>query len=802
MNKYGKQAVVAGLLIITVVSVFVWLRGTSREPSLNVLLITLDTTRADRIGAYGYEQAHTPVLDQLARDGVLFERAISPAPLTLPAHASLFTGLYPPEHGLRTNGYGSLPESNQVLSEILSQAGFDTSAFVASFVLDRKFGLNRGFQHYDDNLADAEPTQDAIHRFRDGRLVVDSALEWLTSPRDKPFFCWVHLYDPHFPYEPHTVETEGVSTDVLYDGEITYTDQQVGRLLEQVTQHPRTVVVVVGDHGESLGDHSELQHGYTLYDSTQHVPLIVQGVPDVQPGTRVSTTVSLVDLLPTLLELLNLPEADGISGRSLMAGLSGQPLEQRPCYGTTDDPFLQNGWSPLRSLTTDRWRYIRTTRPELYDLQADPQELTNLAGEDPEQVQKLEGQLVDLESSLAVGQAAEVQLSGAEQRALASLGYVSGGTRQEAPQQNDLPDVKDMLPFNTATQSAIDMLDQGRFAEAETALRKIVSESPPEHVSSRLYLGTVLEQQDQTAEAEKIYQKVLECRPDDSAALFHLGALYADLGRFEEAIQIFEKCLIVEPESTETLFNLGLAKSRTGDAAAAERIFRQVLQIDPLFPGAWAGLGTLYSRQRRPADAMAAFQSELKLNPDSIEAHINLGVQLGGQQRFEQAREHFKTATELAPESIDARFNLGICEEMLHNYDAAIFQVQKAIKLAPESPGLRTALGNIYLKSGQKAEAIEAFESEIELTPDWIPAHIQLAMLMSEQQRIPEAIKHLETVVRLEPANVQALLRIGSLYAEVGNRDKAIKSLGKVLRIQPGNSQATEELARIRSLKP
>jgi len=746
---------------------FVWIRVSSESPP-DILLITLDTTRADRIGAYGYQKARTPVLDQLAREGVLFERAISPAPLTLPVHACLLTGLYPPEHGLRTNGYGKLPEQLPTMAEILSDEGYEAGAFVASFVLDHKFGLNRGFEVYDDNLADAKPTQDAIHRFRDGRLVVDAALKWLGLPRSQPVFCWVHLYDPHAPYEAHTAEFGDDFADSLYDGEIAYTDLQVGRLIEYLKEHPRTIVIVAGDHGESLGDHFELQHGYTLYDSTQHVPFIIKGFPDSVPGTRISSTVSLVDLLPTVTDLVGQPQPNGISGRSLKAGLLGQStLESRVCYGGTDDPFLQNAWSPLRSLTTDGWRYIRTTRPELYDLVADPQELKNLASEMPERVQEMDQQLIDLESAFAVTEAADVQLSGAEQKALSSLGYIGGASREEAPKENTLPDVKDMLPFNVATQQAIDLTEQGQFAEAEILLKKIVSESPPEHVFSRLYLGSALGSQGKYAEAEEIYKKVLDKRPDDETTLFQLGTLHADQGQFEQAVTVFERCLDLDPESTEPLFNLGLVRSRMGDADSAERIFRAVLQLDPMFPGAWVALGTLLAQNGRTAEAISAFNAELEINPESIEANINLGVLLGGENRIQESHERLLRAVELAPERTDARFNLGICEEMLGNFDASIAQLKEALRLQPETDSLQLALANVFVRNKQPADATREYEA----------------------------------IISRSPENVDVLFRLATLHSSQGGPEKAIPLLEQVLRLQPEHAQAKTELQRIRNPK-
>ncbi|MDA0832730.1 MAG: tetratricopeptide repeat protein [Planctomycetota bacterium] len=797
-RKFGLTFAIA----VVVVAGLIFYLGWNRESPPPILLITLDTTRADRIGAYGYDKAHTPVLDQLAREGILFEDAVSPAPLTLPVHASLFTGLYPPEHGLRTNGYGSLPKQFTTLGEILSDAGYDSGAFVASFVLNGKFGLRRGFREYDDNLSSAAPTQDAIHRFRDGGAVVDSALKWLEKPRSKPFFCWVHLYDPHAPYDPRTNEFGDEFVDSPYDGEIAYTDRQVGRLLDFLKTYPETIVIVVGDHGESLGDHFEMQHGYTLYNSTQHVPLIMRGVPETIPGSRIAGSVSLVDILPTVTEMLKLPAPETISGRSFLPALRGDAPAERLCYGGTDDPYLQNGWSPLRSLTTQRWRYIRTTKPELYDLENDPKELDNLAAKNPQRLKEMEIQLADLESSLNVGEADEVQLSNAEQRGLESLGYAGGSSRGEATTDNNLPDVKDMLPFNLKTQTAIDLMDQGKFSEAEAVLQEIVAASPPEHFSSRLYLGAVLEHQGHFDEAETIYKAVLDQRPEDTNALFHLGAMYAVQGRFPEAIEIFEKSLATEPDAAQPLFNLGLAHARLGEFNVAEQNFNRVLQLDPAFPGAWMALGNLRARQGLIAEAITAYEYELRLNPASVETHVNLGVQLASQQRHQEAQRHLAEAVRLAPQNADARYNLGICEEMLQHYDAAISELQEAIRLRPDQPGLKTALGNIYSKADQLDEAIKMYEAEVEKHPEAIDAYVNLGVLHAGKKQLSQAVEYLEKALELSPDHAEARFNLGSIFAMQNERDKAKEQFERILRRHPDHESAAKELARLRSESP
>ena len=320
-SRVKRLALIAfGLLLLAGSGLSYWWISTPR-PTVNLLFITLDTTRADRLGCYGYSEAATPTLDRLAAAGVRFERAYSPAPLTLPTHTSLFTGLYPPEHGLRTNGRGRLDEKLATLPALLQEVGYDTAAFVSSFVLDHRFGLGRGWAKYDDGQLSQTPSElDALQRQRGAREVVDAALDWFQHRDAKPFCLWVHFYDPHFPYDAHADEFGDRFRDRPYDGELAAVDVQIARLLKAIEvsgQRQNTWVIVLGDHGEGFGDHVEQTHGYTLYDSTQRVPLLMEWPGHITAGQEVKEPVSLVDVLPTVLEQLRLRRPADLKGRSL-----------------------------------------------------------------------------------------------------------------------------------------------------------------------------------------------------------------------------------------------------------------------------------------------------------------------------------------------------------------------------------------------------------------------------------------------------------------------------------------------------
>lgn len=659
----------------------------TRPPRLNVLIITLDTTRADHLGCYGDSQAETPVLDGLADRGLLFEHAYATAPLTLPSHASLFTGLYPPEHGLLTNGKSRLDDEVSTLAEILLSKGYETGAFVASFVLDSKFGLDQGFQTYGDDLTGTDPADEALHRHRSGDRVVDEALEWLTGHSRQPFLCWVHLYDPHTPYREHQEIFGDRFRGRPYDAEIAFADQQVGRLLEFLqTQQldDRTVVVVVGDHGEGLGDHQERRHGQMLYNSTMQVPLILAGADGVTAGSRVSDPVSQIDLLPTLLAILNLGTDHPISGRSLIQVASDKEEQPRLLYGATDEPLLESGWSPLRSLTGARWKYIRTTHPELYDLASDPDELNNLAEKQSDLTAEFEEKLIEFESRMRRRSGADVHLSPAEQRALASLGY-AGSSGEDGPTTESLPDIKNMIGHYNALEDARTLLETGQLDEAERALKKIVSAAPAYELAE-ISLGDACFQQRKLDEALSIYQRVLQKNPDCALAEMHIGDIREAQGRYADALQHYLKTLTLEPDSAKLHYNLGRILVLLGRIPEAKEHFKTALEIDPGFVFAHIELGTALVREARPQEALAQYRLALQYDANSLHAHMNLAMLQMKQGRRGEALEHLKQSARISPDDAEVRLQLGAALAAAGDIDEAIVHLAESARLRPTDP--------------------------------------------------------------------------------------------------------------------
>ncbi len=661
----------------------IWLRP---RPGPHLLLITLDTTRADRLGTYGYSGARTPVLDSLAASGIVWESAYTVAPVTLPAHASLLTGLYPAEHGVHTNGHGRLGAGIRTLAEVLKRQGYDTAAFVGALVLDGKFGLDRGFDVYDDDFSGDEPTVDLFHRSRQGQAVVDAALTWLAGERAQPFFCWVHLYDPHAPYLAHIDLFGDEFQDRPYDAEIAYCDQQIGRLVEFLKGHElesRTLIVVVGDHGESLGEHSERTHGSTLYNSTMRVPLIFRQQTRIASGRRVAEQVSLVDVAPTILDLLGAGASWKTTGKSRIREFAGCPAEPRSCYGATDEPFLMNGWSPLRSLVEGRWKYIRTTRAELYDIASDPAELHDLSASQPEQVRAMALRLTEFETQLIARAAVEVKLSSAERRALTSLGYAGGtGPISADSSPTGLPDVKDMLPFDRLAEEAVDLIASGAIDAGIQQLEEITLRAPS-YTTAKLYLGNALRKKNDLDKAESVFRSLVESRSDARDGHYGLGLVFLDQGRTDDARSEFLKTLEADPEFGEAHHTLAVVFMQIGRADEALRHLDALLAIDGRHAAGFQLRAFLLANYGRIDEAIADYHRALVLAPDSAGAHHNLGVLLADHGPVAEARRHLTQAVELNPQRAELFYALGALLVREGEYEEAIQRLTQALNLNP-----------------------------------------------------------------------------------------------------------------------
>jgi len=649
--------------LVVVLAAAAWYSWPRHRP--NLLIITLDTTRADHIRCYGHSPAQTPALDALAENGVLFEKAYATVAATLPSHATILTGLHPPEHGLHVNGKGRLGTHIPTLAELFAKNGYDTGAFVASFVLHSKFGLNRGFQTYDDELAGGDRFGSETHLMRNGRQVVDAALSWLRKRPPKPFFCWVHLYDPHAPYDAHEESYGDRFRDSPYDGDIAFADEQIGRLIDFLKEHgleERTIVVVVGDHGEGLGEHEEHEHGFMVYNSTVRVPLIVACPPICKAGHRVPTPVSLVDVFPTVLECMHVSFAKKVSGRSLYAALQGAAIEPHLCYCEADSPFVSYGWAPLQGLATEAWKYIRTAREELYDLRTDPHELKNLAESQPAQLAEMRRLLASVTGQMSECPETEAQLSESDRRKLESLGYASGRKVDLPPVGEFLPDVKDMIVHYNAEVAARELLEAGNFDEAEARLRELIK-AAPEFTTARTTLGRVLQKQKRMDEAVAVYEETLKLNPNSSEAHFDLANLLSGRGQLDSAIEHYSAALQNDRVSSMAHINLAGVYAFKGEFDRAREHYELGLEEFPDSAIGQFNYGMFLGKRGDAAGALMHVGRGVQLQPGNAEMRYQLGFLLLSLGKFAEAQAQLEETLRLDPRHSRAQLQLELARE-------------------------------------------------------------------------------------------------------------------------------------------
>jgi arylsulfatase A-like enzyme/Flp pilus assembly protein TadD len=640
-------ALAAGaLLVIVAAALFRYLHpnagGTVIGTGLNVLLITLDTTRADFLGCYGRPNGRTPNIDRLAGEGVLFERCMAPAPLTLPSHASLMTGNSPYVHNARSNGRERLPEANVTLAEVLKQAGYAAQATVATMVLNRQFGIAQGFDVYHD--VSALTPGDPERAQRKGDEVAADAIEMLRSLAGDPFFLWVHFYDPHTPYE--TTRTPPYTPAEAYEDEIAFMDEQVGRVLAELRSlglDQRTLVVLAGDHGEGLGEHGESEHGYFLYHTTLHVPLMIRCPGKIAPGTSVADVVRVIDIAPTILALLGLRPLENAEGESLLPWISGQRTGDLFAYSETLEPRDAFGLSHLRAATTREWKYILAPTPELYHLSADPAELHSLATEQPEVAENMRQELRELLAQAPpafrdTGPAPA--LSAADRARLESLGYAGTQVREES----DGPEIErfepqggnpaDYAAYIELTQQARQAINRGEYQAAEEMLRAVVeSLQNSTQVCELQAMALIFQRRPQ--EALPVLKRALALAPDDRGLRGTYASALNEAGRYQEAAEQFRIVLSDNAQDPRMLHNMAISLTRLGRFAEADQHLQLALNIEPRNARLLHTLGVLRSHQRRFAEAERYLVQALEIDPTLRQCEEDL-------RRLREARSRLK----------------------------------------------------------------------------------------------------------------------------------------------------------------
>jgi arylsulfatase A-like enzyme/Flp pilus assembly protein TadD len=659
--KYRKIIIFAALILIGGLIWFFFLkRRVDDRP--NLLLITMDTTRADHLGCYGYGPARTPALDELARSGVKFNRFFANVPLTLPSHTTMMTGLYPPEHGCRVNGEHKLGEEITTMGEIFAKEGYRTGAFVAAFVLDSKFGLDRGFDTYNDYDV---PTSNDIYddnimySYRRADRVADAALEWLDEQSGEPFFCWVHFFDPHRPY--YFQPAPGRDLTDSYDQEIAFMDTQIKRLVDYLQDRglaEKTTIIALGDHGEGLGEHGEDEHGLLLYNPASRVPLIISPHKDSLTTERndIDGLLSTVDLFPTILDMFGWEPPPGISGNSFVGALDGILPAGGEVYLETEFPLTEYGWSPLAGLIAGNWKYISAPREELYDLKNDPAEMTNLAVVHKERTNRLKDQLLKLKENMTIVEATDVKLDEQSRRELESLGYLGGSSAKITPGVT-LRDPKDVIGLRSDFISILSDIKKGDLSLAEGRLRSLIGKSP-ESYTFHYKLALLLFQQQQYIKARDEFQKLADRFPDEYKTHYNLGKTLLKLGRDDEAIRELQLAISLDDEKSPAYNNLGIALLKTSRIDEAIDAFNRSVEIDYDQVDPHNNLGNAYLSLGRIADAASEFRHSVEIDPDFFEGRYNLGLCLARLGKHREAAQEFREALRIRPDFVPARQQL------------------------------------------------------------------------------------------------------------------------------------------------
>jgi choline-sulfatase len=668
----------------------------------NVVVISVDTLRRDHLAPYG-APFETAAASRLAREGVVFEHAVSQMPLTLPSHASLFTGLYPPHHAVRDNGGFVLGTDATTLAERFEAQGYRTAGFVSSYVLHSRWGIGQGHETYDDLFDYAGLENRALTDVeRPAAPVIDAALTWLRQPRrsDRPFYLWVHLYDPHLPYEP-PAEYRGRGP-TAYAGEVMYADAQVGRLLDALDTlglRRNTAIVYLSDHGESLGEHGEPTHGIFLYGATLHVPLIIAPPSGAEPGAarllqagrRVRGLARLVDVTPTVLDLVGLPVQSGFDGVSLLpvaaheaASAVGSPPADTPdalagpvSYAETYYPRFHYNWSELAVVETERWKFVRAPRPELYDLRQDPNELRDVSADHPRVAATLANHLDSMNLLTAGDAPTPAKLDPEALARLQALGYVGGAGSTAARRTGPRADPKDGLPLLQELLQAQTDRDAGRLDEAARRLEALV-EKDRDNPAVYLTLSTVYDRRKDAQGAIRAGKRAVALDPESVPAVLNLAFAFQAAGRLDEAVVGLDRVLTLDPENLKALLVLGEIHHARGERDKAFELYQRAVAVAPRLARARISLGSVALELNRLDVAEAALKEAVALGGKQPDLHFNLGVMAEQRGQRALAAREYRAEVASFPESLGAWVNLGLLERQAGRVDAALAAFERA----------------------------------------------------------------------------------------------------------------------------
>ena len=713
LNQWEESLTFAKTMIhFIILLLFLCLNTIAGAAEPDVVLITIDTLRADRVGCYGYTKAKTPAMDAIAKEGLLFKDAVSHVPLTRPSHISIFTGLFPFEHNVHDNVAPPLDAKIPTLAEILRKRGYATGGFVASFVVNSQSGLQRGFDTFEDRFdPQKQPGSFALNLEKRGGQVYEEFAQWQAGIKAKPYFAWVHLYDPHFPYDPPSPYAKQFP-DHPYDGEIAYSDEIVSRIVKLL--RPNTLLIVTSDHGESLGDHGENAHSFFIYDSTLKVPLLMRWPGQLPAGREVKFQTRLIDLFPTILDLLKIPLPGKVTGISLKPWLMNEQSPADPelySYCETFTPWLHFGWSRLQGLRSSKWKYIEAPDAELYDLQRDPGESKNLYSKDATPVRDLRNWLRAsgaLTSKVSTGSMQDLDPETLEK--LASLGYAGVPSAQQYPTGN-LADPKDKIAdfrlFNQAIREGIEAFQAKRYSQALEKFQLLRNKNIPSfevhYYLGRSHLG-LKSYEKARAELEIAIQKLPHFLP----AYKDLSEAWEGMKNMKEAESALLAGLTIAPNHPTLVQPLAWLYQRQKKFPAAEKLLDAELQQHPDDLESRFRLGAIYRDTNRPDLAIQQFREITLRKPDDAEAHNQLGMIYGATNQIPESIHEFEKAASLDPSNQGYKRNLEMIQARRPSSGALRFRIIQARS---------RAVADVIFKKLEKGEAWEALAKNYSIHP-------------------------------------------------------------------------------------
>jgi len=732
---------------------------------MNIIVFTIDTLRADHLECYGYDEVKTPNINRLAGEGILFKYTIAQTPLTLPSHSSIFTGAYPLYHGVRDNGSFYLEEDQTTLAEVLKDKGYATAAFVAAFVLDSRWGLQQGFDHYYDNFDLTKyktVSLDAVQRRGDEVLV--EAYKWLEENHKKKFFAWIHLYDPHTPYdppEPYKSQYSGKRFG-LYDGEIAYVDQLIGEFrtfMEEQKLLDRTLVVFTGDHGESLGEHKESAHGFFIYDASVRVPLIIRFPGNKLSNTVLDNQVRSIDIMPTLLHLVNAEVPESVQGKSLLSlMLNKEAGDELQAYSETCWPRYHYGWSELKFLRLGQYKFIDAPKPELYDVMEDPGEMDNIVSKKASVAQEMKRKLDTLIKEHSIKGIEDIGPKRIDDDSLVklqALGYIGSFRTSSKERGERRGDPKDKIELYNEIKLA-------QFLVAEQKMAKAI---------------------------EKITD-VLKVDPSVLEARYILGNIYSKQEKYDLAIEEFKNALEFDPDYYDAIFGLALAYKNSGKLDEAIVGFKRLMEIDPRDTKPFLHLGDIYEEREELDEAQKYLESGVELDPESPFFHNNLGAVYLKKKMYDQAEKEIKAALEIERHIPlrNAHFNMALLHEARGEFDLAILEYKKEQETSPFNWKPDFNLGLLYTKAKDLEKAIQEFESCIEKNAEYAKAHIFLAKAyMDSGKDLNKAEKLAQQGLSLETDKQTAILGhfvLADIYNRMGRYGDSQRHADKAKELQ------------------